>query len=340
MKFTDDLLILLTLQIKNMEEIAPHFDMSEDEIWQIKRDKNGNENGRVVSMLSKWKERNRDRATCLSLVNIFSECGHLEIIESIISNIRKKYSATDTYTCTLPFDPVTYPNWKYLSESDKEHIRNELRDEAIKVKDAFATTFSDIHESFVERKVDHHQVIAHVKLHESSYKAKCLFPELNNKTEYNEITVVMRFFADKCDWIDYHLLDVVTKKYGSDKDKNALSTYINDDLWPYLQRSLYEIPPEFVGSHSVSTRMYHFTLPITEDDIITGQQLPQIKLLLSKKLQVQLQHIHIKFETGSIIVHFLVDKQLFDTNDIRLSGFVKSDKPDTYLLGADWIKDM
>ena len=348
MKFTDDLLILLTLQIKNMEEIAPHFDMSEDEIWQIKRDENGNENGRVASMLSIWRERNRDRATCLSLVNIFSKIGHKDIIDSIISNIHQKYisdSATDTYTCTLPFNPITYPNWKYLSESDKEHIRNKLINEANKVKKCFATTFSGIHKSFVERKVDHNQVIAHVELlqpFECEYQTyfESLPPDdEKEKDKTRQISVVFRFFTRKCNWIDYHLLDAVTEIYGSDEDKSAMSTYINKMLWPFLQRSLYEIPPESVGSHSVSPRMYHFILPITEDHIINGQQLQQIKLLLSEKLQVQLQHIHVKFETGSIIVHFLVDKQLFDTNDIRLSGFVKSDKPDTYLLDADWIRN-
>ena len=347
MKFTDDLLILLTLKIEKMEEIAPYF-VSEDEIWQIKRDENGDENGKVVSMLSIWRERNRDRATCLSLVNIFSKIGHKDIIDSIISNIHQKYisdSAADTYTCTFPFNPVTYPNWDSFSDNHKENIRNKLRNEANKVKKCFATTFSGIHKSFVERKVDHNQVIAHVELlqpFECEYQTyfESLPPDdEKEKDKTPQISVVFRFFTHKCNWIDYHLLDAVTEIYGSDEDKSAMITYINKKLWVFLQRSLYEIPPDVVGSHSVSARMYHFILPIAKD-IINGQQLQHIKLLLSEKLQVQLQHIHVEFKTGSIIVHFLVDKQLFDTNDIRLSGFIKSDKPDTYLLDADWIKNM
>ena len=78
MKFTDDLLILLTLRIQNMEGIAPHFGMSEDDIQQI--------NGET-SEDGGWRERKGEGATCLSVITILCESGHWDIIQSIISNI-------------------------------------------------------------------------------------------------------------------------------------------------------------------------------------------------------------------------------------------------------------
>ena len=341
MKFTNDLLILLTLQIQNMEKIAPHFGMSEDDIQQIKTEKSTN-NGRVVSMLSKWRERNGESATCLLLVTILSGSGHQDIVHSIISSICNKYIPSPA-AVTVPFDPLTYPLWNSRSGSEKEIIRNNLREKAKNIHDLFVETFADIHDSFVKRQVDHIKVIAYLK-QKYAYpsKANSLFPEIEHVQEkYNNINVLFMYFSDKCDWIDYHLLDVVTTRYGSEEDKIAMTSYINNELWPYLQRSLYEIPPESVGCHSLPTETYHFALPVKKDDKgINGQQLEQIKLLVAKKLQVPLEQIHIEFTLGSIVVHFVVDKQLFDIKDIRLFSFIKSDKPNTYFLDIDWIKDM
>ena len=344
MKFTNDLLILLTLQIQNMEKIAPHFGMSEHDIQQIKTEKSNN--GRVVSMLSKWRERNREGATCLSLIKIFNRRGDLTIIDSIISSIRNKCIPSPA-AVTVPFDPLTYPDWNSRSDSEKEIIRNNLREETERVQNVFAKTFANIHDSFVKRQVDHLQVIAYLKLKCPS-KANSLFPEIEHVQEkYHNINVLFMYFSDKCDWIDYHLLDAVTETYGSKEDKIAMTSYIHNELWPYLQRSLYEVPPESVGCHSLPTEAYHFALPalVKEGDEgdevrINGQQLGQIKLLVAKLLRVPLEQTHIEFTRGSLIVHFVVDKQLFDIKDIKLFGFIRSDKPNTYYLDIDWIKDM
>ena len=165
MKFTDDLLILLTLQIQNMEEIAPHFDMSEDDIRQIKKDESSSENGRVVLMLSKWRQRQREGATYLSLVTIFSENCRWDIVDSIISNIQNKSPPV-----TVAFDPITFQNWNNCSDSERDIVRNNLREKVKKVQCIFAKTFADICDSFVKRQVDHIKIIAYLK-------QRCLFKD-------------------------------------------------------------------------------------------------------------------------------------------------------------------
>ena len=165
MKFTDDLLILLTLQIQNMEEIAPHFDMSEDDIRQIKKDESSSENGRVVLMLSKWRQRQREGATYLSLVTIFSENCRWDIVDSIISNIQNKSPPV-----TVAFDPITFQNWNNCSDSERDIVRNNLREKVKKVQCIFAKTFADICDSFVKHQVDHIKIIAYLK-------QRCLFKD-------------------------------------------------------------------------------------------------------------------------------------------------------------------
>ena len=48
--------------------------------------------------------------------------------------------------------------------------------------------------------------------------------------------------------------------------------------------------------------------------------------------------VHIEFTTGSIIVHFLVDKQVIDIKRHHWHGSVKETEPNTYNIDAEWIK--
>ena len=293
MKFTDDLLILLILQIQNMEEIAPHFGMSKDDIQQI-IEETSEDDGRVVLMLSKWRERNKEEATCLSLITILSRIGHWDIIESIISNIRNKYIPSSV-AVTVPFDPVIYPSWSRLSESDKEVVRNRLRKENIQVRVHFAQMFKSIQSSF--RGVDHVEVLNYLAVQSDTEHIDWV----NKAKEINNIFGVFNVMLQEgCSWLNYHLLDVLVQRFGSMEYKVKMADYIQKVLWPYLQQSLYEIPPESVGRQSIPDNVYHFVLAAKKSEsysYITGQQLKQIQLLVAKKLQVSVECVHIEFTT-------------------------------------------
>ena len=335
MKFTDDLLILITLQIQNMEEIAPHFGMFEDDIRQIKGE-TSEDDGRVVSMMSKWREREGEGATCRSLVTVLCGSGHWDIIQLIISSIQNKYIPSSVAAVTVPFDPITYPTWSRLSVSDKEVVRNRLRNENIQVRKHFAQMFKSIQNSFDG--VDHVKVLNYLAVEPDTEHIDWA----NKAKEINNIFGVFNVMLQEgCNWLNYHLLDVLVQEFGSEKCKVKMTNYIQKILWPYLLRSLYEIPLESVGHHSILGDVYHFVLPVKKSEsYITGQQLKQIQLLVAKKLQVSVECVHIEFTTGSIIVHFLVDKQVIDIKDIRLAGFVKETEPNTYNIDAEWIKNM
>ena len=290
MKFTNDLLILLTLQIQNMEEIAPHFGMSEDDIQQIIVE-TSEDDGRVVLMLSKWRERNKEEATCLSLITILSKTGHWDIIQSIISSIRNKYIPSSV-AVTVPFDPITYPSWSRLSVSDKDIVCNHLRRENIQVRKHFAQMFKSIQSSFCG--VDHIEVLNYLAVKPDTEHIDWANKEINNI--FGVFNVMLQ---EGCNWLNYHLLDVLIQRFGRMEYKVKMADYIQKVLWPYLQRSLYEIPPESVGRQSIPDNVYNFVLPVKESEsCITGQQLKQIQLLVAKKLQVSVECVHIEFTTG------------------------------------------
>ena len=333
MKFTDDLLILLTLHIQNMEKIAPHFGMSEDDIQQIKEE-TSEDDGRVVPMMSKWRERKGEGATCRLLVTVLCGSDHWDIIESIISNIRNKYIPSSV-AVTVPFDPITYPSWNRLSVKDKEVVRNRLRKENIQVREHFAQVFKSIQNSFDG--VDHVKVLNCLAVKPDTEHIDWV----NKAKEISNIFGVFNVMLQEgCSWLNYHFLDVLVQGFGSKEYKVKMADYIQKVLWPYLQRSLYEIPPESVGRQSISDNVHNFELPVKERTYITGQQLKQIQLLVATKLQVSVECVHIELTTGSIIVHFLVDKQAVDIKNIRLAGFVKETEPNTYNIDAEWIKHM
>ena len=76
---------------------------------------------------------------------------------AIISSIQNKYIPSSVAAVTVPFDPITYPTWSRLSVSDKEVVRNRLRNENIQVRKHFAQMFKSIQNSF--HGVDHIEVL-------------------------------------------------------------------------------------------------------------------------------------------------------------------------------------
>ena len=216
-------------------------------------------------------------------------------------------------------------------------VRKRLGRENIQVREHFAEMFRSIQSSF--RGMDHIEILNYLAVKPDTEhidwanKAK----EVNNI--FGVFSVIM--LQEGCNWLNYHLLDVLVQGFGSMEYKVKMVDYVQKVLWPYLQRSLYEIPPESVGHQSIPDNVYHFLLPVKESEsYITGKQLKQIQLLAAKKLQVSVECVYIEFTTGCIIVHFLVDKQVIDIEDIRLAGFVKETEPNTYNINPEWIKNM
>ena len=327
MKFTDDLLILLTLRLKNMrmENVAPYFGMSTDDIRKIQLDEE-TKNGRIVSMLSQWREKAGKVATNYSVIEILCQNGHPNIASEIINNLKEKRLVD-----IVPFKP-----WEETNDQRKEIVQNCLTERNNKVRKKYAITFTDIQESFCQRNVDHKIVIDYFKLYPGT-ETLLFEDEISNINSIKDVFSVIR---KQSDWLNYHSLDIITSKFGSEDDKKRMTHYIQKVLWPYLQLSLYKIPPESVECYQEYPDSYHFILPVNKDNDKTGISSKMIQSLLAKKFRVSEKAILIKFKPGSIIVHFIIDKRLFATNDQRLYGFVNTKEPDVYYLNNDLIKDM
>ena len=335
--------------MKQMKYLAPYFGMSDADIQQIQRE-GSTEKGCVISMLSRWKRKNGKNATYLALVSNFYKSGHHKVAESIIINLHKKYSKPMVSSVAVPTQVVEftpekskqYLTWHELPEAKQEQVRNDLMEENDRVSDKFYDTLAAIRQSFIDHKVNYLRLDLFLRKRRCLPMAKAVdkrhIVSLLEEHKKEKIDAVFYVIGIVCSWFNYHLLDAVVSEFGSKEDKKCMSDYVSNILWPYLQRSLYEIPPESIECQEIPSESYHFIYPINADDEtnsekdVTGQQLKYFQYLIAEKLEIPMEEVHIQFKPGSIIVHFIVDKQLFAPDDVRLFRFVKGESLNTFQL--------
>ena len=347
-KCTDYLLVILSQDMKEMKYLAPYFGMSDADIQQIQRERSA-EISRVISMLSRWRKRNGSNATYLALISNFYNSGHCKVAESIIINLHKKYSkpmVSSVEMDTIEFTPQKSKEyclkWDDLPEGKKKQIRNNLIEENNKVREEFYHTLTAIRESFKLHEVHYLDIFLSLKKRHFPMSDKQTLVSLVDEWKKEGIHGVFYVIGELCSWFNYHLLDIIVSEFGSHEDKQSMGDYVSNILWPYLQRSLYEIPPESIECQEVPSESYHFVYPINADDDanedITGQQLKCFQYLIAGKLEIPMEEVYIQFKPGSIIVHFIVDKQLFALDDVRLSGFVKKVPLDTFQFNPNMLE--
>ena len=320
--------------MKKIKYLAPYFGMSDVDVQQIQRERS-TEISRVILMLSRWRKRNGNNATYLALVSNFYKSGHCKVAESIIINLHKKYSkpmVSSVEMHTIEFTPQKSKEycltWDDLPERKKEQIRNNLIEENEEVREEFYHTFTAIRESFKLHKVHYLDIVLSLKKRRFPMSDKQTLVSLVDEWKKEGIHGVFYVIGEVCSWFNYHLLDTIVSEFGSYEDKQSMGDYVSNILWPYLQRSLYEIPPESLECQEVPSESYHFVYPLKDgDDAINGQELKYFQYLIAKKLEIPMAEVHIQFKPGSITVHFIVDKQLFALDELK---FVKESSPDTF----------
>ena len=84
-------------------------------------------------------------------------------------------------------------------------------------------------------------------------------------------------------WFNYESFEVVIQILGNEDEKKYLKTYEEDNLIPYLKRSIFEIPCD-MNSQSQRTNLL-FQVPT--DLCITGNQIKTVQRNLAKLLGLE-----------------------------------------------------
>ena len=276
----DSLLIEVSrhLQLVDQLKISDSLKLSSKTLESITQDKQDDVE-RKVAILWEWKAKNGSAATTMELLNAFLKMEDNVVAKSILTYLSKKATPESRTRRLIHLAPEKakdrFPNWDDLEDSEKEAVRNKLMDENRHVRKAYSTFVVQLIESFRKRQVDPNLVKPLVHIYNNSLQP--------NFDKDDSITDVLVDLSGHCTWFNYESFEVVIQILGNEDEKLYLRTYEEDNLVPYLKRSIFEIPCD-MNSQSQHTNLL-FQVPT--DLCITGNQIKTVQRNLAKLLGLE-----------------------------------------------------
>ena len=274
----DSLLIEVSRQLIDHIKLGHCLNLSSKTLESITQDKQDDVE-RKIAMLWEWKAINGSAATSLELVKIFLKMEESFVAESILRYLSKK-GVPKSITRTLHIAPEKakdrYPNWDDLENSEKEAVKNHLMDENRDVRKAYAKFVVQVVQSFIKRQVDPKVVKPLV----FSYDTSDVNQHQPDFGKDDSIADVLVELSKHCTWFNYESFKFVVGIFGNEDEKTYLKTYEEDNLIPYLKRSIFEIP---CGSQSQSQRT-NLLFKVSKDLCITGNEVKAVQRNLARLL--------------------------------------------------------
>ena len=332
----DNLLIKISqhLQLNDQLKVGHCLNLSSKTLESISLDKQDNKE-RMIDMLWEWKAINGITATSVELVKAFLKMED-EVIVKIILTYHSKKVAPEPLKRTFHIAPEKakdhYPNWDDLLESEKEAMRNKLMDENRAVRKAYATFVVQLIKSFIKRQVNPKLVKPLIR----SYGISDVNQHQPDFGKDDNIADVFDELSSHCMWFNYELFKIVVEILGNEDEKKYLKTYEEDNLIPYLKRSIFEIP---CGSQSQS-QCTNLLFKVPLDLYITGNEVKAVQRNLAKLLGLENGAIlHFEdYNIGSIELVFSLPIAVLNESppDSQLFAFIEWKKSkNCYEVNAD-----
>ena len=305
-KCKDNLFVALSTRITHFDKIALHLELTQADIEQIRRDKD-HEQARILAVLWKWRARCGNDATYSALLTAFMEMGDREVAEFIEEHVTKSSGPPST---NVPFTPEKtkekFLNWEKLTDYERERIKNELQEENNLVREKFACLFIDILNSFEQQQVHYMKLKIFLQLSLRINSHKVIFTDLETA---ESLMHVFSFLSNHCSWYNFEVLESVVKKFGSIDDEKLLSVYIEDILKPYLERSIFEIPPDSLGTSCDPATLQQVCLKLPDDLIPSGCDVKLTQTKLAKRMGIPISILQLQsYCSGCIELEFTIEK--------------------------------
>ena len=312
----DNLFIVIIQHIDDYMEVGHGLNLSSEILESISNKPNDIE--RKNTVLWTWKRKKENGATYIELVKYFLAMKNEPAAESILKYVSKKSSEGDD--STLHISPQkTYRNWKELTESEQEVVRNRLMDEYVDVKKAFTFFVGQVMHSFREREVEPVCVQALANSFVYNQKVFSFSKDDNIYTVFSELT-------KHCSWFNYGLFKAIIESPGNEAEKVFLKTY-EDQLVPYLKHSIFEIP---CGPPTDQPQRTKLVFKVSEELYLTGREVNAIQRGLARLIGFEYDTV-INFEDyndGCIELVFSLPTVILESSSPESSLF-------TYI---DWEK--
>ena len=331
-----ELLVHLHKHIECYEEVGRCLGLTRQEIMDIRKEETC-EDSRRMAVLDKWQSKNEHDATYLVLVERFIEMEDRVLAEAVIryhkEHVREDLAQLNAYTKKV------HPNWQTLSKEERKDIIRELELAYRNIRNAYSNVVVDVEVLFKKCNVDPRDV----KLKLKSYiKGQLMVNRDSDDSRAlsevpNDMCDIFSYIIDYTSWINYDLLEIVIKKFGSDEAKNLLGNYKKDHLIPYIKRPLFEVPTRSFITKPISESI-EASLMIHDDVELTIREALMIEQKLKKFLEISMQLVG--YDGGSVKLLFRMPKWVYDSAspDTPLRQYVKLDEASqSYVIDADVI---
>ena len=288
---SDNLFLILKKKIPSFEDAAPHFDFTQPEIAELRGDFD-TERRRKLEMLWSWRRRKGSDATYLAIVRIFLRMNDKQLAEVVLGFEDLKVPSIDSRL--NPATVTKYPNWD-----------SELEQENQKIRKKYCSLTDDFLNSLEKRNVEVGNLKLFCKIIYRVSQDKST-PSLPSKFEsadtLDDVLITMHVFGSSS-WFNIQVFKDIVEQFGSDDDKKKMKAYEENELAPYLERSIFEIPSKSFGSYDATTGLLSLGLP---DAVIpTGQDVVAIRHNLSQLSGISNGTLQfIGYENGSTILIF------------------------------------
>ena len=341
-KECDDGLLIEVSQHMNDDYIAAGhcLNLSTERVHSISQsDKNDVQ--KKIKMLWTWKRKNGSAATSKELVKSFLKIEDRFVADSTLKCLSKRTTSLPQ-TTRFHLDPEKvksrYPNWKDLTESEQEAVRDQLMDDNCDVREAYTVFVAQLLQSFRNRQVDPRDIQCIVCSYGTSKKDQ-YEPMVFHFSKDDSVSGVFSELSQHCTWFNYDLFKVIVKSLGDESENKFLKKYEDEHLIPYLKRSIFEIPCAPPHTQSQRTELF---LKVSADLVITGGEVRAIQRKLAKLLGFQggaILHFH-DYNEGCIELVFSLPTVILEKSspESKLFNYIEWDKSSqSYKVNVDLV---
>ena len=191
------------------------LNLSTERVHSISRSDKSDEQ-KKIELLWAWKRKNGSAATYKELVKAFLKMEDRYVAEFILKNLTKRMtSLPQTVTVHLAPEKADngYPNWKDLTVSEQEAVRNQLMDDNRDVRKAYTSFVVQLIKSFRKREVHPRDIQSTVRSYgtsEGHHQESMVFDFRRD----DSVSDVFSELSKHCTWFNYDALQVIVENLG------------------------------------------------------------------------------------------------------------------------------
>ena len=309
-----DLFRDLMQKIPSFDLAAPYFDLTKPELEEFHNDYK-KEKCRRLQMLWRWEEKKGSDATYLALVKVFLKMDNKLLAEFVVQHA------------------ICFFEQELLDSHLTPKLKNDLLLENQKIRRNFHSLFLCILDSFEKRNITVKQLMIFLQSYVRNESPTTLFLHFQSDIGLKDLFLIL--LNHYLSWFNTELLKAIVEEFGCDNDKTLLTAYEQNELIPYLQRSIFQIPESFTTQHETASMVHlHFYLP--HDQIPTGQDVYYFQRNVSRYFGISRGIIQfVGFKHGSIILIFQLPETLLEQNHSIKNHFTYDPVKKTYNYNED-----